>query len=367
MRIVIVIALVAFSLLGCKNKLGKNKAFDESLVIEYSDPSFTATKNIEGRELRVSYPVNPSVLISYGSKLILNSIDPKDYLLQIIDKEDSSYYHESIPYGEGPDELYSVFSAYIDGDSVIVLFDPYESTVATVQLDSLLASSAPVFDQKIKLDKSSQMKALLLPDNRVVTVSTVYDPPKRFHLFDSTGKYIHSEEEYPSYQFDFDSVGLAQANWTSLCISPNYENIAAAYLSLDLLELFNVSGDISSYLKIHGPGEQVPHFESRYLDGGGHMLLPQKDRTRNYYVSIDCNNEEIWVLYSGKLEYDTNYPNDPLRKHQDKVIVFDWNGNQKAIYQLDIPLWGVMTVDFETRKIYGINRQQDPKIIVYEY
>ncbi len=88
--------------------------------------------------------------------------------------------------------------------------------------------------------------------------------------------------------------------------------------------------------------------------------------TTKAYRKIRTNDDEIWLLYSGKLTYFEDGTYNSKNSQNTEIFVFDWSGNFLRAYELDTPIYN-FAVDFGNRILYGVATDSDNQLVCFRY
>lgn len=180
--------------------------------------------------------------------------------------------------------------------------------------------------------------------SRYVGLSLQFDSVRPLYFYDASGKLIGKKGEYcnliPKAVKGLDAyVAMAK-----LSVRPDNKRIAIAYENIDLIEIYTSDGVLLK--RLHGPDQFLPSFELRNI--GGAKKIGWKDDQRTAYKQIVSDENNFYVLYSGKLNKRGSY------KKCTEIYKFDWNGTPKERISLDKPVSN-FDIEFSKGIIYGLS------------
>jgi len=122
------------------------------------------------------------------------------------------------------------------------------------------------------------------------------------------------------------------------------------------VDVYNI--DTQQGVSFRGPVDDFPEYGVEYSMGYPMPAMNHKTQKRYYFDSFAGDNY-VYALYSGTL-------NENIYDIPGQIIVFNYEGSVVKSFQLDIPV-AVFTVDEKEKKIYGITRDENPGVAVFDY
>lgn len=277
------------------------------------------------------------------SLLIIKDSKTNDKHLHVFNLKDWSYITSLISKGEGPGELTSVSSAYIE-NRVIYVHDTQTQTVIAANLDSAFQNKSYFQSFKtINKQKSKALKITKINEWFVSDLIPAYE--NRFQVYDKNMEEIASFGAFPEIENkgNLDSIrflvqvkgNLFQGNMITI---PDRDLMIVSHPFIDLIEVFNVKTK-ENLFNIIGPEQNYPPNYMLREYGAG---IPCKE-CKYAYTSVRFFDDKIYALYSG-IKYSNRYAD------QSKLLfVFDLNGNPLRQINLNVSL-----TDFVLQKRNGI-------------
>lgn len=127
-----------------------------------------------------------------------------------------------------------------------------------------------------------------------------------------------------------------------------------AGVSRDYIEIV----DLNSLEKIQlfGPENAYPEYEVSYATG--YPMPVRSTNNKTYYFDNFPGEEYIYLSYLGERSSERMevFP---------KLILLDYNGSVKMVYQLDRPILS-MAIDEENNRVFALSYDEDPDVYLYD-
>lgn len=363
MKITLTLILLALLCWRCGNP---QPTFDGATL--FDNASFPETKALHGEVLATG----DSTLIPYDVTvidsllLIVPHPNSSSLLVKIYDTGKQQVTGSFLSQGRGPGELISLSKIGYTPEKL--LFWCYDRAIQQVhiynkadlvKLSSDNSAIMPV--QSVRMEMIGTAPDIYFtPDNRFFG-SHIMTPTKRFSEFDSTGRFLRSFGEYPTYPgldvTDDRLLGeLFDGKWT---VDDSTGRLVFACLTTDLISIHDSVGNVVK--RLHGPAQRLPEFKIGVSGRNGeHETVSGKvNETIFSYRDVKNRDHQIWALYQPQLF------NPEAKPEEASIYVFDWNGNPRIRYELDTPVYK-FDVDTRNRIIYGINAQTE-QILTFKY
>lgn len=363
MKKILTLSLMAMLCWGCGET---SQTFDGATL--FDNASFPETKTLHGEVL----PLGDPTLIPYDVTVIdsLLMIVPypnsSSQLVKIYDTEKQRITGSFLSQGRGPGELISLHRVeYAPRGNFFLCYDLAIQQALIYKKNDLaqFAIERPILmpTQFVHMEMVGLARYLYMtPNHRFITTHTMA-PVKRFSEFDTTGRFVRSFGEYPTYPglnvTEDRLLGeLFDGKWT---IDDSTGRLGFACLTTDLISIHDSIGNVVK--RLHGPAQRLPEFKVGVSgrNGDHETVSGIVDKTVFYYRDIKNRDGRIWALYQPQL---FNPKAEPMEA---SIYVFDWDGNPVTRYELDTPIYK-FDVDPERRIIYGINAQTE-QILTYKY
>jgi WD40 repeat protein len=297
----------------------------------------------------------PLVICNLDSVLIISDTGT-DYYIQCYDKKTGQKIVESLPWGNGPDDMNYITSIQNCEDSLFIFNSQQNKYMLFDKKDLLSLNNVPP-GRSVVIKGDPVIHALILPGGNVVThtfnpltqLFSVYDPESL--LVETKGDFPDDKQEYP---FDF---AKRKAFDFEFNIDPNNKKIVVCYKLTDLIEIYDLS--LNLIKRMQGPDYFFP-ITNQIENNGNISAGAIFGTTIEAYGRPVITENEIWVLYSGNIM--GSKPNGYLK---DVLFVFDLNGVPLRRYQLDIPIFR-FDVDPVENKIYAITDIPEFRIVTFQ-
>lgn len=175
----------------------------------------------------------------------------------------------------------------------------------------------------------------------------------RYLLLDSQGRGISYNYDYPQFDGDetFSNAHKAIAFQGHLRQKPDGNRFYFACTKSEILEIFSLDNNkITKIAEYHGEYAQfVPE-----TFGNNSIATATKKESKVRFVSTDCTDEYIYLLYSGRIIADGHYQ----AYLASTILVFDWDGKPVKRYNLDKNI-RCITINQYNNKIYGYDQESE--------
>lgn len=301
-------------------------------------------------------------LFFHGSFLYVSEISGADSLLLVVDPQAEKYKQFLFKAGDGPNELSFVDNMNIQKDT-LVFFDPYEYKVYLKPVEKRKPLNWPDDQTEVIQIKDVFADNIVYVNGRLFVIYYVAEKTARFAELDpDTGNILGFFGELP-YHPDLSKIDERihnMINTVKTVTKPDGSKFALAYDYQDLIEIYNEDGTLLN--AVRGPDLFFPAFNAKDRKGGGFRSAPIRGKTRKAYLAARTTENELWLLYSGKVMH-------PLEKDKasesylgPEIFVYDWNGNYQRSYQLDTPVYN-FCLDAEQQVIYAISDVNDTQLL----
>jgi hypothetical protein len=345
--IISVILFVALQLGSCENR----RTYEQSSTFSLSDiPEKIALK---GEKVVLDDDVMKPVRLYVKDSILFVINYRTEYFLTCFNLVTSKKIGEFISFGSGPGEVLSLSLQFMD--DCIWGFDSQSKRVMQYSLDQFLSEGEIMPHSKITMDAT--ILVALVTKDKIFTNAFDY-PDFRFTVFDMEGKFVKNAGSMPDAGVSMTPYEKFEAYSANMVLSPDKRSIFVGYKETDLIEIYDSEGN----LKVRKHGPDVFFTARQEVRSKNSSQVAYKKEARDAYFSPTAFEDEIWVVYSGKMD-------DPSTQYnflKNKIIVFDWNGNPLRIYTTDIPFF-CLAVDRDHRTIYAVAIDPEFEIVKFEY
>ncbi len=321
----------------------------------FSSRDFSQTIHLnevgEGIELISS----PSMLaLSGDSLLFINSAENGKMLTKINLRSNNEMDHY-IDFGSGPNDMGYCKHIRIKGDTVW-LFDKQLTKVVKFLVSSFSESDQVECIDFVRIKNCMFDNVQWIGD--VLVANSLSTPDSRFVMYSREGTVLKDRVSMPDYGTELSTYAQAEAFLCKMC-SYRDSILFLAYNNTDLIEKYDQNGLLLK--RMHGPDGFFPDVnEAR--KGDMLQIVHTPGVARIGYESPVIVNDELWVLYSGKV-FDPTIPNLFL---MDEILVFDLDLNPVRRYKLDRGIYS-FDVDTTNKIIYGLTVEPDIRITTFQY
>jgi len=337
-----VLLFEAITVLSCQKKTNlssKQFTINDFEIIELS-----------GEEMQFDSIVwKPASLMIKDSLLILENFET-DHIYDIFNLNNNKHINQCLKYGQGPDDKIAPTMVINNSkDTVMWIYDFQRLSLDKYLLNDFLTQKIPHAVEHHKT-KSRFERVIMLSDSVIFVEYLGHLNPYRYAFCDLDGNVIDSvNQQIAGYKEN-------KEKYWSLSATDYKDRIIAAYFYTDVIDVYDFTGNLIR--RLQGP-DQFDAIADMIERNGIVTDKIYKDRTHICYASICNGGNEVFVLYRGKLLKDDDY-------HSNQLFTFDWEGNPKRYFKLDIPLFDI-AVDTAKNIIYGITDKPEFRIIKYNY
>lgn len=318
-------------LAGCNNK-PKGEVYEELVVPE------TVEVNLEIVNDSIVLPrVISDVIYHDGRLLLLCLLDGK--WVHIYNIAQGRIEKSFITNGRGPEELISGHDLTFDRkNNTLNVLDLMQRKILTMDFDEVFGGGNP----KVTSEYFKEAYASVIPfGGKLLTYNThSYEDPRpqvRFSLQDKDGTELDAYRKYPIA----DSVLAFMVSIPyHIDVSPDQTKMVAASSRGGIIEWFDIGSDKFKPIDILYLSE--PHLKD------GRALL-DGEKTDYCFVDIWTNDKLVYTVYGGH----------GYKSKTDRVVVFDWKGNPRKLYQTEYRIH-LLCLDEETNTAYVIT-ETDPE------
>ncbi|WP_099464503.1 MULTISPECIES: BF3164 family lipoprotein [Parabacteroides] len=347
----IFIAVAILSLYACHSEVSMhNDLVDITSAECFEDRSFKHTIHLNSFTFNDSVIHHPIRLALQDS--ILFSLDAgygTDTLVRCFSIFNKRYLGSIFLKGNGPTELLSASCINLSSDSSSFwTFD--------ITKQAWFGRKFTTLNDYLSLKKEDytiinlRNSSLLGLDNPTwikngFVANSLFKYKERFFIFSSENMLKQSITN-PNLHFKniYNENILADIFSTKLSITPDHSKIVLAGRYMDLIEIYNIDGDLLKILK--GPEKEF-NFKFDIERSIKQSVLVKSPETKRAYLSIKTTSDKIYALYSGKNKKDKEH-----YSYSKILYVFSLDGSLLLKYLLDTPIIDFV-IDEKRNKIYA--------------
>lgn len=321
--------------------------------VSFERGDFKVQKRLSGKTIEFdSIILRPSQIQLYDSFLVTCNIGAEKQF-HIFNLHTKHKVGECISMGQGPKEMMT--PCFVNRNDSVVLFDMMTSTIFTYSIREFTEAKDPEYTHRLSLETQPLWSDIRCLDKSFIGVS--YDAVAPCFLFDQSGKKIMDFGVYPESGQSYTPAEIINAYRASLTTNQK-DKVAVTHYFTDVICLYNADGTLEKLLQ--GPDHFASVFKE-FQDGDiiGSQATPQT--YRDAFYSPVCVDDHLFVLYNGKMLEEEGY--NLLCK---ELFVFGWDGTPECHYTLDQGV-SYITVDSQSRKIYGVSDDPEYHIVEFEY
>ncbi len=336
--------LILVFLIGCDSGL-KYKNIDHTFTLN----AISEVKALKADKLDLGLLLSPIQIFFHDSLLFVSAAN-QSYNVKVFDtNKDNEPIGEIFENGMGPSETLSVFNLIFLEDGTVWVHDVVSTFMKRFLFD--IKNDAIIIEE---IESMAFMNPILssvyLRNDQFYTTTQAIVPFSRFLVYSQDGDEMSGVGNYPDYGIEMPPMVAVDVFSAQLISNPQMNKMALAYEYTDLIELYDVEGNLLK--RIHGPHQFVPDFDIGDRSGTPYMKRVF-NKTQHAYKSLAASEDLIFLLYAnGK----TVKPGEGEASiHYDKILAIDWEGNPLAFYELDHAVTSI-AVDWKKRIVYGLDR-----------
>lgn len=342
--------------LSCgKETQNQQKGYHE---VDFGFEDFKEAAELKSKKYLFKEILVPHHVLYKSGKLIVSSLSSSEQLF-IIDAETMKLESSKGKSGQGPDEIFEPWR--MDKGLNDSTFWVYSISGKEFSEFSLSDDS---YSPKKKIKQSGDFFQSLsmnwLEKDQIIAYQNV--GPSRFSVFDLSGKRIRNIGYWnttgDSSILENESFILSTINQGSVGVFPDANYVVLAQVSTDSFEIIDLK--TQEITKVIGPMKQ----ELKYsLEFDGKQNFPYLNpNMKNGYNQVFMDKNGIFLVYMGRSDEEISKSGIMSKD----IFVFDFNGVPLIHYKLDRSI-KALSVDSDSRRIYGVTFEKEPGIAVFEY
>ena len=329
------------------------------LLLSACGSSHTEEPSVTMRQLRHERIELPDMLLASPGGIQQMG----DELLIIDFRSDSLFHRVHVPRreylgqygqrGQGPEDFIHPASLNPYGRNALCCYDQGTRRLKVIERDSLthrlrnstlLTCSGPWYFDVIPYG-----------EGRFVVQGCIQD--SLFAVLDSEGEPVCLAGEHPykdARERSFDPHSRAMAYQGPFRITPSGK-MAFATSSSKIMYIYRLEQDRLQPVTMQA--EWYSDYMPESNKGGGFSVVFKSSVVA--YRDLSLSDSRIYALYSGRLYSEQGW-------YCQYIHAYDWEGNLKEQYQLDVPII-FFCVDESARRIYGIAAQPNPELVQFAF
>lgn len=317
--------------------------------------SLPVFKKISGTDFILPEAVMRPTILHIEDSILLLKEEMDEHLLHAYNLRTRQKTNACLSFGNGPGEFLYLQQIQSSGP-LLWLSDIQKASITAYDKNDILLSDSTSPQAKKNISLSDHFReTIVLPDGRFI--ATVFNSNhKRLSFYDEKGNFIETKGAFPYYGESLTPFEQMEGFSCSMILSPYRNGIFLFYKQTDLIELYDLNGNLKK--RWQGPDFFYPVVRQTGRDDMVHVQSVA-GQSRDGYISPLSANGKVYVLYSGAY-FDRKHP----QYLRDQLFIFDNEGNPLSRYKLDQPIF-TFTIDPATNKLYGLS--DDPEFHLIEY
>ncbi|MDD6891535.1 MAG: BF3164 family lipoprotein [Bacteroidales bacterium] len=255
--------------------------------------------------------------------------------------------------GQGPEDFIHPVSLNSYGRNALCCYDQGTRRLKVIERDSLTHR----LHNSTLLTCNGPWNFDVIPfgEGRFVVQGCIQD--SLFAVIDGDGEPVCLAGEYPYRDVTERSLNphfRAMAYQGPFRITPSGK-MAFATANSKIMYIYRLEQDRLQPVNIQA--EWYSDYMPESNKGGGFSVVFKSSVVA--YRDLSLSDSRIYALYSGRLYREKGW-------YCQYIHAYDWEGNLKEQYQLDVPII-FFCVDESARRIYGIASQPNPELVQFEF
>ncbi len=326
----------------------------------YGQKTFTLADHpvtkLEGKQIKTDMLLDPIYLCLFDSFLFIQNYQTKfhfDMLNLKNGKNEGNFCRE----GRGPGEV--IFPKTIQilrEQNKILIYDINLKKVNYYKLDAVLENNPDNYIHFFQIDSAYAKRVFLLKNGNFLCPLVGDKLGHKFCRLNQKHEFVNYATLYPDVGKEYPKIVSSNLFSAWADINNNRNKVILAYDHWDMIDIIT---DIETLheINIRGTKYKIPDFDARNLALTYNNILA--------YASPCAGVESFFVLFSGEKVYDEKKRTKTLRNYK-TALQFDYEGNLLNVYHLD-PGVRIITVDWDKKIIYGINKELEPTLYEYRF
>lgn len=344
---------------SCWNSSSNELIEIDDIDYYFTDESFTTVKEVRSTLLNDPMVHHPVRIALHDSVLFsVDATSSDDFMVRIFSANDGAYHGPLFHRGNGPKEVLSVDNITFSNN----LFWAYDITNQKwIGNDFVDIFNKKENEEKEVIDfKSLSYMGVNDPQwiQHGFVSNNLFKYKERFTFYTPEGKTINSVFN-PKYHFkeSFAPSILADIFSTHLTITPDKKTVILAGRYLDVIEIYNIDGDLLKLIK--GPEEKFDFKFDKERSVQNSVLIKSVESCRAY-LKVRATQNRIYALYSGKDKRDKEH-----YSYSKVLYVFSMEGEPLVKYSLDVPIIDFV-VDETKHKIFAVAGSPESELVSFD-
>lgn len=334
MKKLLIASYIILLTISCREK----PSFNGIDYIEFNDIDFENIVNLKSEELSdiSDSLLFPTRLIVNDGYLLINEMNSNDFL-HAVELSKNTYIGNYGNRGFGPGEILVPIKLSRSNANLLSVLDPKQKKIVEFNVDSLIYNES--FETEYNLPTSVRSTSATIIKEKFFFLDE-NNPENRLYETGINGGKLIGYGKLPK------RGNLSIQKYEQICLANMFgkDNLFSfSYHFLPLLEIFDMES--SKWISVVGPDDyNLPSNSSR--------------NNKQYYNQVLISDEYIYALFNG------NNITDLKSEHASTLYVFNYSGIPIKKIALDK---GIISFDiYKEKYIYGINLEEDPKILKFQ-
>ena len=277
---------------------------------------------------------------------LLYFVDPYAKYQLIITDTTGKIVRRTIRKGQGPGEMTYLFYINFVTDSLLYAYDGYALRYFLIfRKSDIIKKSNPKPIKSLTLGQGYSSIKCMIDDSKFISVNS--RTKDKFYIQDTSFRILRKIGQFNFKNINENNIYYINTAYNNkIAVSPDKRKFAAFYTHLDLIEIYDTTGSL--IFRAKGPDNiELYNFNPSKITRSKAYATTEK-KSKWAYKSVKTYKNYIFALYNGNFDDDKAY-----FKNQ-KLLVFDWNGNLIKYFYLTEPIVD-FAIDAQNNVLYAFN------------
>ena len=277
---------------------------------------------------------------------LLYFVDPYANYQLIITDTTGKIVRRTIRKGQGPGEMTYLFYINFVTDSLLYAYDGYQFNYFLIfKKSDIIKKSNPKPIKSLTLGQGFSAIKCMIDDSKFISVNL--HTKDKFYIQDTSFRILRKIGQFNFKNINENNIYYINTAYdNTIAVSPDKRKFAAFYTYLDLIEIYDTTGNL--IFRAKGPDNiKLYDFNPSKVTSSTAYATTEK-KSKWAYKTVKTYKKYIFALYNGNFVGDTAYFKCK------KILVFDWNGNLIKYFYLTEPIVN-FAIDAKNNVLYAFN------------
>lgn len=329
----------------------------------YSQQTFNIedykVKILNGKIINTEPLMDPTGLLFHDSLILIRNYQT-EFHFDLLNLKDGTISGNFIKKGRGPGEIiYPMNFQIIPENNEFLVYDLNKKNINFYSLDAILQNNPDNFSRSVRIDSAYARYTLSLDDGTYLCPLIGDKVGYKYFTLDANEKFNRFEKLLPDVGKDYPPLVSSNLFNYWIGINATKEKVVLAYDHWDRLDIIQDVSTIKE-ITIKGAKHKIPE----YVVSGGNLTLIS-EKAIFAYCSPCAGEKSFIVLYSGEEVFNKEERKMTLRNYK-KALHFNYDGKLIDVFNLN-PGVQYITVDWDNKIIYGVNKELEPILYSFKF